>query len=74
MLNANYIEWIGYLASLLIVVSLTMSDIVKLRIVNSIGCVVFVTYGILVGAYPVIVSNFAIVIINIYYLYKMKKS
>lgn len=66
------IELVGYIASILIVISLTMTDIFKLRIINSIGCLMFVIYGINVGAYPVALSNFIIVIINAYNLYKLK--
>ncbi|RDY28054.1 lactate dehydrogenase [Romboutsia weinsteinii] len=74
MFSVNPIEWIGYLASILIVISLTMSNIKKLRIINSLGCLAFVIYGVAVKAYPVAISNFAIVIINLYYLYKLKNS
>ena len=73
MLNTTVIEWIGYLASILIVVSLTMTSIIKLRVINTIGCILFVIYGVLVKAYPVALSNFAIILINLYNLYKIKK-
>ena len=39
MFNVAPIEWLGYLASVLIVVSLTMTDIIKLRIINTMGCI-----------------------------------
>lgn len=70
MFSAQLVEWIGYLASILIVISLMMTNI--LRIINTIGCVTFVVYGLLVGAYPVALSNFAIILINMYNLYKLK--
>ena len=73
MLNTTVIEWIGYLASILIVVSLTMTSIIKLRVINTIGCILFVIYGVLVKSYPVALSNFAIILINLYNLYKIKK-
>ncbi len=73
MLNVPPIEWVGYLASALIVVSLTMSSIVKLRIINSLGCAMFVIYGASVGALPVAISNALIILINLYYLYKLSR-
>ena len=72
-MNSTLIEWIGYIASAMIVVSLIMTSIVKLRIINTIGCVLFVIYGVIVGAYPVSVANGLIVIINLYNLYKLQK-
>jgi uncharacterized protein with PQ loop repeat len=71
MFSVNPIEWIGYLASILIAISLTMTSIVPLRIINSIGCFLFVIYGIYVGVYPVAIANGVIIIINIYNLYKL---
>ena len=61
-------EIIGYVASLLVAVSLMMSNIVQLRIVNLIGAATFSLYGILIGSIPVAAMNGFIVLINIYYL------
>ena len=72
MFSEQLVEWIGYLAYILIVISLMMTNILRLRIINTIGCVTFVVYGLLVGAYPVALSNFAIILINMYNLYKLK--
>jgi len=67
------IEVIGYVASFLVAISLSMSNIVKLRIYNLIGALFFAAYGILVGAYPVFAVNAWIAGIDIYYLFKMHK-
>lgn len=64
-------EIIGYVASVLIAVSLMMSAIVRLRIINMIGAATFCVYGILIGAVPVAAMNGFIVLINIYYLTRM---
>lgn len=72
MFSFEPIELAGYSASILIAISLTMTDIYKLRIINSIGCLMFVIYGLNVGAYPVALANAIIIIINIYNLYKLK--
>ncbi|MFW6348248.1 MAG: hypothetical protein ACOC2C_06540 [Cyclonatronaceae bacterium] len=64
-------EAIGYLASLLVAVSLTMSRIVPLRIVNMLGAATFVVYGILITSWPVAGMNAFIVLINMYYLWQI---
>ena len=73
LLNIEIIEWVGYLASALIVISLTSSNIIRLRVINSLGCILFVIYGSAIGTWPVVISNSLIIIINMYYLYKIKK-
>lgn len=61
-------ELIGYAASILVAVSLMMSNIIQLRIVNLLGSATFSLYGILIGSIPVAAMNGFIVLVNIYYL------
>jgi len=71
MEEALIYEIIGYLASLLVAISLMMSAIVKLRIINLLGSLTFTIYGILINAWPVALMNAFIVFVNIYYLAKI---
>lgn len=73
MFGIPAIEWVGDAASIMIAISLIMTDIVKLRIINSIGCILFTIYGFMVKAYPVGIINAFIFFVNIYYLYKFYK-
>ncbi len=68
MKNAH-IELIGYAASLFLIISFAMNDVVWLRIVNSVGCLLFVIYGILKKAYPVTVTNLIIIGLNVYHIW-----
>lgn len=70
----NYVEIIGYVASILVAISLTMSQLLKLRVINLIGSVTFSLYGYLLGAYPIFFVNGFIVCINIFYLIKMYRN
>lgn len=62
------IQITGYIGSALIGISLMMSSIVRLRIINFFGASVFSTYGFIIGAYPVGILNGFIVIVDLYYL------
>jgi len=66
-------EIIGYAGSLLVAVSLMMSSLVKLRWINLAGALAFAVYGWFVGAYPVLVVNGFIVLVNIYYLFRIHR-
>lgn len=68
------LEGLGYLASILIAVSLMMRSIVRLRWVNLAGAACFTAYGILIGAYPVAALNSVIVVINVYFLAKARRT
>lgn len=67
----NYLEWIGYISSVMIAVSLTMKSMVKLRWLNFIGALLFAIYGFAIHSMPVALVNSFITIIDIYYLYQM---
>jgi hypothetical protein len=63
-----WLEIFGYLGSLLIAISLMMRSLVRLRIINSIGCLIFVLYGVIIRAYPVAILNGLIFFINLFQL------
>lgn len=63
-------ELIGYIGSLVVVSSFLMKDIKKLRVINIIGCSLFICYGVLLNSIPIIFTNTAIILINLYYLIK----
>ena len=72
-LNIELVEWLGYLASAVLVISLTSKSIIRLRILNTIGCILFIIYGSIIGTWPVVISNSMIVVINLYYLNQLMK-
>lgn len=62
-------EIVGYLASAAVLVSFVMKNMKTLRIVNTIACSIFIIYGLLLAySIPIILTNGAIVLINLYYL------
>ncbi|WP_308990864.1 uroporphyrinogen decarboxylase [Mariniflexile litorale] len=75
-LGVLYVEWIGYAAMATVLVSFLMKSVNKLRIVNSLGCLLFVFYGIMLEplSKPIIITNIAIFCINVYYLVKNNNS
>jgi uncharacterized protein with PQ loop repeat len=69
LLGITYTEWVGYAASLALIISFMMKNINTLRIINSLGAVLFVVYGIMLQtSYPIIITNTFILMANIYYL------
>lgn len=64
----SFTEIIGYIASLGVLLSFLMKRIKTLRIINTIACTVFIVYGILLNSIPIIITNGAIVMINLYFL------
>lgn len=71
-MNFN-LEIIGIIATLFVLASFLMSGEKNIRIINIVGALIFVVYGILIGALSVWILNGALFFIHIYKLYKLKK-
>lgn len=67
-MSLEWQELIGYLASALVVTSLSMASVVRLRMFSLAGSVTFMTYGFLIEAVPIIVTNVAIAALNVWFL------
>ena len=66
-------EYLGYFASVLLVASLMMSDVKKLRWLNLAGCVAFAIYGLIIMAWPVAFTNALIALVNLYHIIKLAR-
>jgi hypothetical protein len=70
-MEITWLDWFGYAASVVILISLTMSSIVRLRWINLAGAILFATFGFLIGSVPTGSLNACIALIDIYYLVKL---
>ena len=74
MNTSMIIELFGYLGSTLVVVSMLMSSVVKLRVINTIGSIISGTYALIIHSYPLALMNICLIVINCYNLAKLLKS
>ena len=65
-------EIIGYIGTALVLFSMMMTSVVKLRLVNILGSLFSMTYALLAGAYPVALMNAGLIIINLFQLIRYK--
>lgn len=63
-------EWLGLVASIVVLISFLTSNQIKTRIINMVGCVIFVIYGLVLPAYSTAFMNFALLIVHIVFLTK----
>lgn len=70
-MDFDWIEWFGYLSSFIVLISLTMTSIMKLRVINLIGCLAFATFAYMINSLPTMFMNLGIAMINVFYIRKM---
>jgi len=69
-----FVELLGYLASVLVALSLTMNNVWRLRWINLGGAITFVAYAWLIASWPVLVVNAWIAGVNVFYIRQMAQS
>lgn len=68
-----WVEAIGLIGTGFIVLCFTFDDQEKIRIFDTVGAVLFIVYGFLVGAFSNVVLNGILVAINCYKVVKIRK-
>ena len=67
------IEILGTIASVFVLISFLMKGEIKIRLINIIGALIFVIYGIIINAFSVWFLNGALFLIHIIKLRKLLK-
>jgi hypothetical protein len=66
-------ELVGWVATVFIILSFIQKDIFKLRLLSLVGAFLWIIYGVLNDGYSVIFLNSVIILIQIWWLIKLKK-
>ena len=67
----NNVEVLGLLATLLVVASFLFQSVVLIRVVNMIGAVLFVAYGLLIHSPSVAIVNMVVIVVQVLQLVKL---
>ena len=59
-----YLEIFGYIGTALVIVSMMMTSVLKLRIINMCGGLISLIYAVCVNTWPVVVLNACLITIN----------
>ncbi len=73
MTFALFMEIFGYIGTGLVILSMLMTSVVKLRVINLCGALISAIYAIVMGAYPIVLTNVALLIIQIVQLCRLHK-
>jgi hypothetical protein len=69
----DWMEIMAYVGSAIIFLSFCTKNVRLLRILNNVGCSIFLVYAIHHGRIPLIVLNSMVMAVNIYHLWKERK-
>lgn len=69
-----YLELFGYLGTALVITSMMMTSVIKLRLINISGSVISMIYAVLSGTWPVVILNLSLIVINLIQILRMRKT
>ena len=69
-----FLELIGYTGSLLVIISMLMTSVIKLRVINTIGSVIFCGYALCIHSYPTAAMQVCLIVINVINLAKLNNT
>ena len=69
----QYIKIIGFIATIITIVSFTFKDILTIRVVNVLGSFVWLVYGFYTKDHPVIIVNLSVIIIQVWGIFFLLK-
>lgn len=75
MSNYSFIwEAIGWASTLIVIISMMQTRIMRLRVINLIGCLGQIVYNAIIGAWPVVGLNTVLAIIQIINIWRLKRA
>lgn len=69
-----YLELFGYIGTALVLLSMMMTSVVKLRWFNTAGSLISMTYALICNTWPVVLLNFGLIVINVIQLIRLRNN
>ncbi len=70
----SIVDLLGYFALIINLLSMSMGDVIKLRVLSASANIIYIAYGFLISAFPIVVGCSIAVGLHSFHIYKQKKS
>ncbi len=67
----SWVDALGWFGSALLIFSLLQARILRLRVLNTIACVILIAFNALVGVWPMVAMNIVLAGINLFFIARM---
>ena len=68
-----FVEILGIVASLIVISAFLFKNVKIIRLLDAVGALLYVIYGILIHSYANILLNTVLIAVQIYHLHKLNK-
>ena len=67
----SWVDALGWFGSALLVYSLLQARILRLRVLNTVACVILIVFNALIGVWPMVAMNIVLAAINLFFIVRM---
>jgi hypothetical protein len=67
----GWVDALGWFGSALLVYSLLQARILRLRVLNTVACVILIVFNALIGVWPMVAMNIVLAAINLFFIARM---
>ena len=67
----GWVDALGWFGSALLVYSLLQARILRLRVLNTVACVILIAFNALIGVWPMVAMNIVLAAINLFFIVRM---
>ncbi len=67
----GWVDALGWFGSALLVYSLLQARILRLRVLNTVACVILVVFNALIGVWPMVAMNIVLAAINLFFIVRL---
>lgn len=67
----SWVDALGWFGSALLVFSLLQARILRLRVLNTVACLILVVFNAMIGVWPMVAMNVVLAAINLWFIAKM---
>ena len=67
----GWVDALGWFGSALLIYSLLQARILRLRILNTVACLILIVFNLMIGVWPMVAMNVVLAAINLYFIIKL---
>ena len=67
----GWVDALGWFGSALLIFSLLQARILRLRVLNTVACVILIVFNALLGVWPMVAMNVVLAAINLFFIVRM---
>ena len=67
----GWVDALGWFGSALLIYSLLQARILRLRVLNTVACLILIVFNLMIGVWPMVAMNVVLAAINLFFIIRL---